>query len=331
LTAKVLNRLSRLDAELKVVITCTVIALVLLGLFLFIDNVVFGPEVKKRYSLLVSGNTTYQVGNLTLVVGNNGNDSPKVMSIYGLDNKTQPKIFASFLSAEKIKTINESRIHFGGLSLLLIRNVTNLPKILEFSVEDFKQVGSYHGWMYLSGENNYQIPITVTTEPKVIRAIILVLIGVLISIAFWEYFTYHNSKKYNKLKQKLPKEAKKLSQDADEIAEIAEVLPDAEQAWAPSYRNDAAELRTKVRSKLSAAYVAGVKETKLKKRYLVDTAKIATLDIATIGFGIAIGLIGLLNNNYVTGIIDISSYDVAILIGIGLGIGSLKEFVDKPA
>jgi hypothetical protein len=43
-----------------------------------------------------------------------------------------------------------------------------------------------------------------------------------------------------------------------------------------------------------------------------------------------IGFIGLLNNDYVTGIRVINPTVILVLISIGLGIGSIKELVDKP-
>ena len=38
---------------------------------------------------------------------------------------------------------------------------------------------------------------------------------------------------------------------------------------------------------------------KIDNRYLLHLARIFTADVATIGFGILTGIIGLLNNNYV--------------------------------
>jgi hypothetical protein len=53
------------------------------------------------------------------------------------------------------------------------------------------------------------------------------------------------------------------------------------------------------------------------------------VDIATIIFGIALGLIALLNDPFVLGLHSIGTFDILILMGMGLGIGSLKEFITK--
>ena len=44
---------------------------------------------------------------------------------------------------------------------------------------------------------------------------------------------------------------------------------------------------------------------------------------------IAVAYIGLLNNDYVANIRAIGFQDAIVLIGLGLGIGSLKEIFDK--
>jgi hypothetical protein len=78
---------------------------------------------------------------------------------------------------------------------------------------------------------------------------------------------------------------------------------------------------------------ANKKERKAKnteKRYDEDMAKIFTVDGASIGFGILTELIGVFNNSSEINLVQISTMDVIILIGIGLGIGSLKGFIDKP-
>jgi hypothetical protein len=44
---------------------------------------------------------------------------------------------------------------------------------------------------------------------------------------------------------------------------------------------------------------------------------------------IAVGLLALLNQGYVTAIRLVEPIDIAALFGLGLGIGSLREFVTK--
>jgi hypothetical protein len=57
--------------------------------------------------------------------------------------------------------------------------------------------------------------------------------------------------------------------------------------------------------------------------------KNAILDVGTISFGIALGIIGLPSSEYINNLYSIEFFEALTLIGIGLGIGSLKEIVSK--
>jgi hypothetical protein len=78
------------------------------------------------------------------------------------------------------------------------------------------------------------------------------------------------------------------------------------------------------------AYRDRITAYKISNRYLLRGPTIVSAEIATVIFGIIIGLIGLASNSYVTNIIEFNEINITILIGIGLGIGSLKGLVDKP-
>ena len=53
------------------------------------------------------------------------------------------------------------------------------------------------------------------------------------------------------------------------------------------------------------------------------------LDVGTIFFGIGLGLIGLPTTEAILNLHTIGVFEVLTLIGIGLGIGSLKEFISR--
>jgi hypothetical protein len=57
--------------------------------------------------------------------------------------------------------------------------------------------------------------------------------------------------------------------------------------------------------------------------------RLAIIDIITAGFGVAIALIGVLSDALVTNLQVLGNMEILTLIGIGLGVGSLKEIVDK--
>jgi hypothetical protein len=55
----------------------------------------------------------------------------------------------------------------------------------------------------------------------------------------------------------------------------------------------------------------------------------AILNIGTMLFGIALAMTALIDNSFINGIHNLGILEIVFLIGIGLGIGSLKEFLYK--
>jgi hypothetical protein len=58
-------------------------------------------------------------------------------------------------------------------------------------------------------------------------------------------------------------------------------------------------------------------------------SKIIITEFGSAILGISISIFGLLSNDFVLGLRTIGPFEVTVLFGLGLGIGSLKEFVDK--
>jgi hypothetical protein len=72
-------------------------------------------------------------------------------------------------------------------------------------------------------------------------------------------------------------------------------------------------------------------ETYLKAKKVTKSVvlKNIILDIGMIAFGIALGFTTLFDNPFITGVHNLGIIEIIVLIGIGLGIGSLKEIVIK--
>ncbi len=61
----------------------------------------------------------------------------------------------------------------------------------------------------------------------------------------------------------------------------------------------------------------------------VTIPKILLIELLSVLLGIAIALFGVLYNESVTSVQVLGTYELIVLIGIGLATGSLKELVDK--
>jgi hypothetical protein len=140
----------------------------------------------------------------------------------------------------------------------------------------------------------------VATEPKLCAALLWVVVGILTSIIFWEIIKY--------------------------IAQVKKI-----ESEIPGDNEKPTMTKTDGSVKFNAAALRRIELHKYVENKLIskNIAKVTTIDIATVGFGIAVGLLALLNQGYVTAIRLVEPIDIAALFGLGLGIGSLREFVTK--
>lgn len=88
------------DIRFAVFVGCLVLSGLLASFYWFFDAVYFGPNAEKFYSIRLGGNLTYQDGDLTLVIGNNRQDTTRPLSIFGISNQASWEIFSSLLSGE---------------------------------------------------------------------------------------------------------------------------------------------------------------------------------------------------------------------------------------
>lgn len=146
-----------------------------------------------------------------------------------------------------------------------------------------------------------------STEPKVIQAIFLVVIGVLLSIIFWEIFFILNHRQ--------TKNTMAALHNAN-AARLNSLFPNISALQQATKRN---EIVAKKQNRI----------WKIESRYTVNAPKVISFEVAEVIFGIIIAMIGTLSNSYVSSSIEITAEIAVILIGIGLGIGSIKGLVDN--
>jgi hypothetical protein len=288
--------------ELIVSGICIFTLIVLVGVYYYIENTYYKPDVQKGYSVSLEGNETASYGNVTLVVGNNSKASDKSLGVYGLTDK-ESRIFSSMFATGTGKIIEQDDILFAGNSTLKIGNASSMPKITNISVKNGKiDPGDYHGWMYVGSGIAIAFPVTISTEPRVLQAIIIIVVGILASLSFWEIALYIDRMRNEGM----------VRQEATNIKRLSFLTG-----------NDLTTKRTEIKEKAMSRLIV------LSKRYSTNADIVFSLDAAFIGFGIATGLLGVLNTGYVTTITDMSTLSALTLLGYGLGIGSLKQLVES--
>ena len=261
--------------------------LVLTILYWAIDYTI-QKNLHNNYYVKLGGNMTYQMNNFTLVIGRNQENLYRSLSVYEPDNESSWRIFSSLLSGESNNDIMPNEILFNHTQIFPFK-ISNILKIITVTVKNIEP-GMYHGWFYLAGKTTIAIPVTISTEPKVIQAIIIVIIGTLFSIAFWEIFFYL----YVIGNKGAAKKAMAKVQDIQNQY-VKGQSPPAENL---QYTKSLIEIATR-REKNAIG---------TENRYLENAGKIFTVDIASIGFAILTALLGLFKDNYVTHLAYISRY-----------------------
>jgi hypothetical protein len=284
----------RVEIKLSILIVLISISLAIL---IIINIHFFLVSVNPNISLTFEGEPEASVfdGELVFITEYNRIQNLNVFSIYGLN--VRPPDLPS--KSDLIEINSGTKISSGDIILTVISppgNITpNNPMRITFSLTSnmIPPLGLYQGTLFITaGANVASIPITLDVKPNLARPMILVVDGIVISIAFWKLIAYLNAK-------------------YDDVIIKAIKVRDG--------RREIIDERYQAMRDNLTEYVTG--------RPIV--LQNAILDAGTIFFGIALGIIALPSNEYINNLHSIQSFEALTLIGIGLGIGSLKEFVPK--
>jgi hypothetical protein len=173
-----------------------------------------------------------------------------------------------------------------------IDNIGQNPKIFSIALEPIRE-GLYHGAIFITSNGNYtSVPIQIYVKPQMILLIIIVVDGIAFSIAAWSVIRFLNGR-YKIYKEVRNNQLVDIEPDPDEPLSIKQFL----------------------------------KVKKVTRQRVVENA---ILTGGTILFGIGLGLVALIDNTFIAGIYNLGALEILTLIGIGMGIGSLKEFLYKP-
>lgn len=291
---------------------------------LAIANVIL-ISAEKASSISFGGTSRLSVfdGNLTLITSSNG-----VIWIHGSDNKRSATISFSNLvdesSGEQISDITASPHVINDITNNTMKKATvSFNNTLRSSVAG---PGVYQGSLFItSGTNKTSIPFTLDLKPNLWYVIILVVDGIAISILAWKFIIYHNHKAINSrlVNKKQELQRRKQIQNPtlkdiymDIMGELKVIPRDIDISFQHLLKNP---------------YTYSTQPLNLKK-YVENAAipeKITSETVQIIGtvfFGVGVSVLGLLNNSYLISLHDIGPQEALVLIGIGLGIGSLKDF-----
>ena len=283
--------------DIKLIIVSAIAVLVIANVIIYLNTAI-------TYSITSNGLSTFSISDpkISFLIDNNLQSPTKYMSVW-LNPKDIIKISTSNLIEENSgRKIEAKDVLFNNTPTLLLSNKTQqTPNYIVIDIKNNNnnnqpinesQAGVYHGHFFIDfiEENGkYSIPITVDVNPTFDKIIIWVINGIAISIAFWKIIKFTNGR--NEIKDH---KTQSTRQD----------LFSSEQKEKTLYEY--------------------VKDKQITHGTIL---KNAVLDVSSIIFGIIIGMLALLNNDFITGIHFLDLRSIIVLIGIGLGIGSLKEYV----
>jgi hypothetical protein len=274
-------------------------AKVLIGFMIFGILVLIGANIvlflkpTTISSITSSGSSTFSIfdGSFTFVIDNNADAPDKVTRIYGLDSNTPITISASALIEDTSGNhINPENVLFNNQpSYTVIGSSIEHPAIVTISIKNNQhETGLYHGSIFISGEKKTSIPITVDIKPTFDRVIIWVINGIAIAVAFWKIVKYFNER-YAVDPNPPPNPNPPLGNQYKSLG-FSDFLEAKKITWGTIGKN-------------------------------------AILDLSSVIFGMVVGVFALFDNSYITGVHFLDPASITVLIGIGLGIGSLKEYI----
>jgi hypothetical protein len=286
-----------MSGEIVAIIIFSVAAIILL-LFFGLQYYFSQNEGQKSYSVSLNGQPTYSNYGIAALV-----DDSQRINIFGPINVIGHESITLSDMIGQTANITSTNIQY---KIYPKSNPQNQgePTKIQLSVTDTKP-GLFQGLMMINDSKNTSvtsIPITLASDTVSNYAVIWILVGVFISLIFWEFLRM--------------KKNKSITVWLGLAENRPEAFKDDLQAW-----NDKIIERQNYRR---------VKDY-LDRRYstLTEAAKITFLDILSVLFGMTVGFIGLLNNDYLTSILIITPESIIIFFGTGLGIGTLKELFDK--
>jgi hypothetical protein len=250
---------------------------------------IFGyPEITTSLAFDGSAEASVFDDKLALISGFGQEQNSHTLSLYGLGLSPDIELFPSDMTEERVgDSISSSKVELTPVRQPTIITHEN-PKIFTFSLSDNVklQPGVYQGALFVrDGADITSTPITLDARPGIAQPTILVIDGIVISIAFWKLITYLNAR-YSILN--------------GANLNLRQLQYERMRTNLGSYVTD--------KSILIKGFI---------------------LDAGTILFGIALGIIALPTDEFINSLHAIGPYEALILIGIGLGIGSLKEFLPK--
>jgi hypothetical protein len=307
-----------MEDSLRVTITCTICAVVIIGLSAYIIDSYLGLTklVKKDYSLMFDvSDLTYQHvdSGATFVIDNMNQAGNKPMSVSDLvDNAVgnDYSIYASMFSNGG--QLIDLDIRFDNQRVFQFHTSLGQPALIEISVNKQFELGEYRGWFILPGQNGFSVPITISTPPLIVQSMAIIIIGALTSIIVIELSKYVNNEQRIKLRDSATSKINNIIGH-----QVLTNLSSADQITVSKLKEVEA--------------MSDLKVTAYHAQYAGPAAalKNAFLSFLPALFALALAFAAFINNEMVMKITVLDIQSIIALFLLGAGIESIKELFNR--
>jgi hypothetical protein len=343
---------------------CFIGIAILIALFIVYNGLIFD---KHEYVISFDGNPTFIDEKISGIINNtkiNNTNTYRTVTIYGINSSIQPLVHSTNLTNNDSNMV----IHLAA-SLLNISETAKSTAgnanqiILGLNPNEIKP-GSFDGLLTVYDTELHSISVRLATANMLIQSVIIIGFGILISIITWEWIKYYRKNNSEQQRQILLDRTRKardnevfyqeqfnrlqpeleylkyqvliLQPQINDInnAEFQETIERRNRLEKQATKLKSMEIASRIAMETNrqAAAISGQKVDMYKARNLhrsTTYGKIIATELGSAVFGITLALFGLLTNDHIMGLRSIDTIEFAVLFGLGLGIGSLKEFVDK--
>lgn len=268
-------------------------------------NIIFLSDSSVVTAVAFEGQTQYSVFDGSLVVNAHYDDS-RSMHTFVIYSESRDTSNVSLGLSDLYEV--DSKRKFPSVDVVpenISSSNTVVPentRVFSFSTNSINQPGLYQGSLFVKdGVDTASVPVEFDVKPPITKPMIIVVDGIAISIFLWKLIAY-----YNRMYSPAESGMKKIKADRTEE-----------------------NVDEKVRSRNRIQTGMGMSGAVHYAVYRNVFVKNLVLDVGTLIFGIGLALIGLPTNETVLNVRTLAELNILTLLGIGLGIGSLKEFLSR--
>lgn len=266
-----------------------VIALIIANLVIFLVATTITS------SLTFGDRSVYSLfgGKISFRVDNDG-ESSFAITIYGISQTPVTLSSSDLIGPSPNTNIPGGNIRFNETSPpYTVPSISkSVPTLVQIRI-DGQHPGLYSGAMNVEGDYPVSIPLLLDVKTNLAQLFIVVVDGIAASIAIWKLVKYLNGIIVIK-----------------DAALAGKIQLKQRNNW-----------RGKPKDDLLTMYI---EEKNITKGTVI---KDLVLNAFSIFFGILVGVFALFNEDFFTGIRILGPYEILLLFVVGLGIGSLKEYV----